>query len=141
MKEVLVIKTLNAPADEVWATLRSFEGLERYLPTIAASSLEGTGIGAVRISRTWEGTQIVERLESIDDAARALTYSITASPLPVEDYRSILWVRELTGGRCSVMWACTFQPTNGSGKDVEKLLKGTFSAGLEGLERLHGDRR
>ena len=44
------------------------------------------GLGAVRTITFNDGAEVVERLESLDDAGRRLSYTILESTLPVEGY-------------------------------------------------------
>lgn len=48
MSEAKVRKTINAPVDKVWKTIRDFDGIDRYLPVVASCSVEGSGVGAKR---------------------------------------------------------------------------------------------
>jgi hypothetical protein len=60
---------LAATADEVWSLIGNFGG--SWHPLIARISLTGTGIGQLRTIETLDGTEIVERLEAIDNVRRA----------------------------------------------------------------------
>jgi uncharacterized protein YndB with AHSA1/START domain len=48
MANVSVKKTINAPPNEVWKTISSFREIERYVPLITKSTVEGEGVGAKR---------------------------------------------------------------------------------------------
>ena len=36
---------INAPAENVWTTLKAFSGNEKFNPLVTSSSLEGEGVG------------------------------------------------------------------------------------------------
>jgi len=48
MTNVSVKNTINVPADEVWKTLSSFRDVEKYIPLVKISTVEGSGVGAKR---------------------------------------------------------------------------------------------
>jgi len=48
MTHVSVKGTINASADDVWKTVSSFSGIEKYLPLVKSSVTEGSGLGAKR---------------------------------------------------------------------------------------------
>ena len=62
---------LPASPDQVWALIGAFGG--RWHPLIAKIQLTGTGIGQLRTIETIDGKQIIERLEAIDNCAKALS--------------------------------------------------------------------
>lgn len=90
MIEIDVRTTIPAPADAVWNELRSFEGIENWLPMIERSEVRGRGAGATRVCTTGDGGRLVERLEDVDDGERRPVYTIQEAPMPLEDYRSTM---------------------------------------------------
>lgn len=71
---------IDAPADQVWASLRNFndmswaEGIVESVDSL--NGKEGTEVGATRLVNG----AIRETLQSFDDEARAFTYSIDDGP-------------------------------------------------------------
>lgn len=132
---------VHAPADEVWALVRDFDGLPAWHPAIKASEIEeGTNlvVGAVRKLTLDGGGAVRERLVTLDDADRSYTYEFTdAGPFPVRSYRSTIRVAPVTDtGGAFVEWRCWFD----SDADQEEAMVGTFSrgvyaAGIEALQR------
>lgn len=130
--------TINAPADEVWNTISNFNALGKYLPLITESTMEGSGVGALRTLTLQDGGRVIERLESIDENARTLSYRILISPLPVDGYVSTMKVKDLGNNRCEVEWSSTFKPKGTTEADVKNLIEGIYSTGFGGLKKLHG---
>jgi len=135
--KVFMKTTLKAPADAVWKTVRDFGAPTKYVAAISKSTLEGAGVGARRIL-DFQGSRIVERLESLDDAKRTLTYTIVEGELPFADYLSTMQVRDLGKGRCELAWSCTFEPIGAPEADCKGIIEGVYSAGFAGLKKLHG---
>ncbi|MDF1523921.1 MAG: SRPBCC family protein [Trueperaceae bacterium] len=140
MVEIHVERTLEVPAQRVWEALRSFEGIETYLPMIARSEVRGSGAGAVRVCTTQDGGSIQERLESLDDAAMRLVYTIVDGPMPIEDYRSTMHVRAAGDERCTVSWSCTFEAAPEAAEELRGMFTGVYTDGLAGLEKVHAAR-
>jgi hypothetical protein len=122
-----------ASADEVWATIRDFNGMPSWHPGIAESSLDsggsGTEVGAVRRLALAGGGAVVERLICLDDEARSCTYQILESGFPVRRYISTFRVAPVTDtGHSFVEWWSEF---DADGADEENLT-GVFANGVYG---------
>src|SRR5208283_3159779 len=102
MARVTVKVNIPVAADQVWQTLRDFGGMDKWAFGVASLSLSGMGLGAVRTISFQDGAEVVERLESLDDAGRRLSYTILESTLPVEGYVASLTVRDLGPAGCEV---------------------------------------
>ncbi|MGB7293393.1 MAG: SRPBCC family protein [Thermodesulfobacteriota bacterium] len=138
MSKVSVSTKINTSADEVWKTICDFSAVGKYITTIANVTMEGSGVGALRVLTRKDGTQIVERLENVDPQARTLRYAIVSSPLPLKNYVSTMKVRDLGANRCKLEWSSTFEATGAPEADVEKLIENVYSRGFNGLKKLHG---
>jgi mxaD protein len=128
---------IEAPPEEVWGTIRSFDRIEEYLPLIESSTVEGEGVGAKRVCVTQDGRQLEERLVARDDQRRRLTYSIVSSPMPMENYLSTVAVEDGRGGGSLVSWGVHFDAPEEAAAELEEGMRQTYQAGLEGLRGLH----
>ncbi len=132
-----------APADEVWAVLRVFNGLPDFHPAIAASELttgEEGRIGAVRRLTLGDGGVVVEDLLALDEPGRSVTYSILESPFAVRRYVATIRVAPVTDtGHAFVEW---FAEYHADGADEAGLTEffagGVFGTGLAALQRRFG---
>ncbi len=79
--------SIDRPADAVWGLIGDFGGIGGWMPGIDSCRLEGDD----RILEMM-GMTITERLVKMDDAARALTYSIVDGA-PVERHEATITVR------------------------------------------------
>ena len=141
MTNVSVKNTINVPADEIWKTLSSFRNVEKYIPLVKSSTVDGSGVGAKRTcvipSESGQEGKIEEELKSFDDDAKTLSYSITSSPLPVENYLSTIKVKDLGNGRCEVEWSSTFEPKGMPEEEVAKMINDIYVTAIDGLKKLH----
>jgi hypothetical protein len=70
--------------------------------------------------------RIRERLESRDDARRALVYTIPEGvPFPVKDYRATMRVGE-EDGASSLDWSCHFEPDGVPESQVGPQIEGLY---------------
>jgi hypothetical protein len=139
MSKVSMSTRLNASADQVWKVLRDFNGLPVFVAAIKKSTMEGSGVGAVR-TLTFEGggPPVVEKLEKLDDQAKTLSYSIITSPLPLKDYFSTMEVMDVGAGQCELKWYSTFEPKDAPEAEAVKVVEGVYTGGFEGLKKLFG---
>lgn len=133
MIEIEVRRTVPAPADDVWSALRSFEGIENWLPLIDRSEVRGEGAGATRVCTMKDGGQLRERLEEVDDDRRSLTYTIEEAPMPVEDYRSTMQVVPEDDATSTVVWSATFGASPEAAAELESTMREVYESGLDGL--------
>ena len=135
MGQVSVKVNIPAAADKVWKTLRDFGGMDKWAPGIASLSLSGAGVGAVRTLTYQDGSRVVERLESRQDGARTLSYTILESTLPVEGYVASLTVRDLGAGGSDVEWFSTFGAKGATEQDVSRMLEVSYRKALSALQK------
>ena len=133
--------TINAAADEVWKTLSSFRDVEKYIPLVKSSTVEGSGVGAKRTciipNESGGEGKVEEELKSLDNDSKTFSYSITSSPMPLENYLSTVKVKDLGNGRCEVEWSSTFEPKGMPEEEVAKMIKDIYLTALSGLKKLH----
>ncbi|MBI4776265.1 MAG: SRPBCC family protein [Deltaproteobacteria bacterium] len=138
MAKVSMNTTVKASAGEVWKTISDFNGLPKFVAAIVKSTMQGSGVGALRTLTLGDGGQIVEKLESLDPKTQSLTYSIVKSPLPLEKYLATVQVRDLGGDKCEVVWSSTFVPKGAPEAEAKKIVEGVYSLGFEGLKKMYG---
>lgn len=96
-------------ADDVWALISDFGGLDTWMPGIDSCEVEGD----VRKLQTM-GMEIHEKLVEQDDATRTQSYSIVESPMPVEHHLATLSV--VPDGEGSLFtWAYEVTPDDMAG--------------------------
>jgi hypothetical protein len=140
MSKVNMSTRIKGSADEVWKIIRDFNGLPVFISAIKKSTMEGSGVGAVRtLNFEGGGPPVVERLEKFDDHAKTLTYSIVTSPLPLKDYLSTVEVIDVGPAQCELKWYSTFEPEGAPEAEVVKIVEGVYSGAFEGLKKLFGE--
>jgi hypothetical protein len=125
---------LSAAPDEVWSLIGDFGG--SWHPLTASVSLTGSGIGQLRTIETLDGQNIVERLETIDDAKRFFRYTSIAG-MPVSDYTGMLEVKP-KGSGCVVEWRAQFLANHQTDRAVKSVVSTLLKTGLESLKSRFG---
>ena len=105
---------IDAPADEVWARVRDFNGLSDWHGKLVVSSeiedgRTGDQVGCVRNFTLADGANLRERLLGHSDAERSYTYNFEKTPFDVDNYKATLRVTPVTdGGKAFVEWWTEF---------------------------------
>lgn len=136
MAKVKVTMNLSVPADEAWKKLREFAGIIKWHPDLASLQLTGSGVGAVRTLTNKEGARQVERLESLNDEDRTLSYTVIQTTLPMEGCVAQLAVRDQGFGKSEVEWTSTFGAKGAAESEVTALLEKSYRRALARLARL-----
>jgi hypothetical protein len=111
MSEALVRVEIAAPVEKLWSLLADF-GEIGWMQGVSKVEVKGSGVGMVReIYAIGAAAPVVEVLESKDEAARQIAYTIPENiPLPVDDYHATCVAVDLGDGRSRLDWGCTFTP-------------------------------
>jgi uncharacterized protein YndB with AHSA1/START domain len=130
---------IDAPVEKVWGILRDFNGLPAWAPGVARSRIEdglaADVVGCVRSFHLRDGTHVRERLLSLDDASRTLSYNFETPAFPVGDYIATLRAVPTTAGdRTFVDWEASFvESAADKGKYETIISKDVFAANLAAL--------
>ncbi len=138
MASVSKTTRINASAAVVWAVVRDFNGVPKWIGPVVESTMVGEGVGAVRTVTLDGGAEVQERLEALDDQGRTLSYSIVSSPLPIENFLSTIQVAAASDDECEVTWSSTFEVAPTDEAEMKALVEGVYTAGFEGLKKLLG---
>ncbi|HTZ78416.1 MAG TPA: SRPBCC family protein [Stellaceae bacterium] len=137
MAKVDMSLTLNAPAEKIWDVIGGFNALARWHPAVQRSEETAEGGKTRRKLSLAGGGEIIEELERRDDKTHAYSYRIVSGPLPVSGYRSELRVADQGGGRSTVHWSSTFEPS-GAEADAIAAVRGVYQAGFDSLKKQFG---
>jgi hypothetical protein len=136
MTEQRVEGVIAAPVEKVWAILREFGDLR--WGNIQGTVLEGEGVGCVRVFTATGGLVVRERLESLDDAAHSLSYTLLDSPeLPWTDYLAHIRLTEVDG-HTHLDWHARFEPRNVAPEQAQGIVRAIFENGIHNLKRTTG---
>jgi hypothetical protein len=140
LAKVFVSTVVDAPAAQVWAVIRDFNGLPNWAPFVAESRIEQNArpdqIGCVRSFRLKDGGMIRERLLALSDYDFTVAYQILDSPMAVENYVATLRLIPVTDGdRSYVEWSAEFDCRPERERELsDQIGRGVFGAGLRALQ-------
>lgn len=121
--------TVHARAERVWGLAGDPGRIAEWLPSLAASELEGD----VRRCTLVDGGELRERILEHSDSERAYSYEITDSPLPIRAYRSRLSI-EGHDDHTHVVWQADFEPEDPRQSDeLTSMLHELYGQGLATL--------
>ncbi|WP_199444006.1 SRPBCC family protein [Umezawaea beigongshangensis] len=137
MSRTHVSSVVPVSAEEVWDLLRDFGGLPGWHPLVAATTLvsgTATGVGAIRRVTMGDGSEVVERLVSLDDASRTGSYELVEHAFPVR--RAVCGFRVVpvtdSGHAFVEMWADSDLDAEHE-EEVGGFVTALFTAALSGL--------
>lgn len=134
MAKVRVQGSIQAPATEVWNTVRDFGALDSYVAAVGTCTQDGSGVGALRKLTLQDGAEVVEKLRNLDDSHRTLNYTIEEAPLPVENYLGTMQVKE-EGDQSEFIWESAFEVPEDEEEAVTKAFRDIYHQGVEGLQQ------
>jgi hypothetical protein len=135
MPSVQQRRRIAAPADTVWQVVRDFAGIHEWVPAVAAP-MEILGdpavVGAERVLRTDGEISFAERLVSLDDGARMLSYTISKSAMPLRRHLATIVVRP-DADAAEVEWSVDFDADEDAVAGIGSMFEQLYANGLEGL--------
>ncbi|CAM3762666.1 SRPBCC family protein [Bordetella sputigena] len=147
MTAIFVSSVIDAPAGDVWAAVRDFNGMPQWHPLIVDSSIENgltaDRIGCVRSFHTRDGGLIREQLLALSDYDYTFTYAILESPMGVSDYVATLKLTPVTDGdRCFGEWSAEFTAPPEREAELKRFVsQEVFLAGFHALQARLSPRR
>lgn len=129
---VNVTKTIPVGSDKAWAAISAIGGLDQWFPIIGECCVSGEGVGAVRIMKLADGSEINDRIEEINDAEKRFRYTRTACPFPVSRYLGTVTVRDDNGGT-AVSWTIEMDVAAEDRDGLVALVTSALSDGIDGL--------
>lgn len=136
MAEFEVDKTIPGTLDAAWAKIADF-GTMGWAPGIESCELEGSGVGSVRKLKMGP-MEIHERLESLDAAAKTLSYSIVEGPMPTENYLATIQLSEAGAGQVRVQWGARFDTPGMNDEQAAGIaagVQGSYSGMVDALAK------
>ena len=125
--------TINSPTENVWKTLSALDGVEKYLPVVKSSKIQGSGSGVQRTCQVQFGEQkgtLVEKIK-VDDQNKKLQISIEKGPAPFEGVRINMQVKSIDDNTSE------FSVWSEVSDEQSQPIKQIFQMMTQGLKQLH----
>ena len=118
---------VDVSADTMWQVISDFGAACQYLPGVVDCTVVGTGVGALRTLTSSDGSRIVERLETLDEASHRLSYALLTDT-PFRDCVTTMAVRDLGPHQAELTWSANFQPDGLPASEAMTLLEDALTA-------------
>ncbi len=125
---------INSPAENVWKTLSALDGVEKYLPVVKSSKIQGSSSGVQRTCQVQfveqKGT-LVEKIEKVDDQNKTLQISMEKAPAPFEGVRINMQVKPIDDNTSEFsVWS---EVSDEQSQQIQQI----FQMMAQGLKQLH----
>ena len=134
MTQVSSTIMIHASADAIWRLISDFGAAGQHLAMVVTCTVKGEGVGARRTLTYGDGSTIVERMQTLDEAARQLSY-VLLTDTPFGDCRTSMVARDLDPNQAELRWSVTFQPDGMPETEAVALLEGALAANCLALKR------
>ena len=103
---------IDATPEQVWEVAGDFNGIQRWLPTIAESRLilgKNRQVGAIRELTRVNGTKVQEKLLEYETDPFSFTYTYVGGVVASTDYFATMTVSGAGNGKSKVTWKARFK--------------------------------
>jgi len=128
---------IDAPAENIWKTIRSYDNVENFNPLVTSSTINGTDEGSERVCQIQFGDQqaeLVENLDSVDEENKTIKVSVTTAPPPFGGQQITFQVKSLDENKAELVISTEVADGN---EQAAKGLEDVFQIMSEGLKKLH----
>jgi len=120
-------ETVQKDAAATWQAMRDFAAIARA-GLAERVEMQGDGIGSTRHLHMQGGGVLVERLDSHDEAAFTLSYTMTErGPMPLLQYQASLHISG-EGHSCDVTFNARYEPQGISEDKANRMLGNVYRA-------------
>ena len=126
--------TIHASADDLWQVISDFGAAGQYLIGIVTCTVEGEGVGALRTLTSADGSSIVERLETQDEAAHQLSYALLTDT-PFRNCLTTMTIHDLAPNQVELEWSAVFEPDGIPASEAVEMMESALSANCLTLEQ------
>ncbi|MEL7001664.1 MAG: SRPBCC family protein [Bacteroidota bacterium] len=112
-------KVINVSARKAWNLIKDFRNLPLLLPNVERTEVIGKGKKASWTIYLDNGAVIKEVTTAFSNRKMTMSYLMTETPMPLQNYQGTFEVVSLDKNRCEVYFKTTFESLQ---KDKEQLL-------------------
>ncbi len=134
---VTITTIIDAPAENIWKTIRSYDNVESFNPMVTSSTITGTDEGSECVCQVQFGDQqgeLVENLDLVDEENKTIKVSVTKAPPPFGGQQITFQVKSLDDSKAELLISTEVADGN---EQAAKGLEDAFHLMAEGLKKLH----
>ena len=138
--KVQVTTTINAPADNIWKTLRAYDNVESFNPLVKSSTISGTEESSERVCQVQFGDQeaeLVEKLDQVNEEQKTMKISLVQAPPQLSGKQFTFQVKSLDENKAELQISSEVPDDQ---EETGKQIQGIFQMMSDGLKKLHEKR-
>ena len=136
---VVASVSVNGDARSVWNVVGDFAGFTKFIPALSHIEMTGEGVRSVRKKLFKDGNVVIEQLNSHDDQAMTMTWSLIYTSLNIGNLWALMEVVPQGPTQSLATWTIIGQPCTGSQEDVpafEAFLQGFADDAMKNVQAL-----
>jgi mxaD protein len=141
MRTVTETARLAVDAQTLWHDAGGFDAVGKWHPMLAGVETNGDGVGAARTARVKDGTEQVERLESLDPERHKYRYKVEHTSMPVRDFTAEFSIDDSGDDASRLIWWAEFDLAEGGNEKTVESVRQFMHAGIENLKAWYGEAR
>jgi len=133
---ITVKKRIEAPGlpPQVWEVVGAFCAIKTWHPAVTDCVETKEGDATIRTLTLKDGGKIKEKLTGTEDVG--YTYEILESPLPVQNYKSKLWLEvDDEPDRSVIYWQSDFDANGASDDEAKAKITQILGDGVKGIKK------
>ncbi|QUW67781.1 SRPBCC family protein [Pseudomonas synxantha] len=131
--------TVNGDARSVWSIVGDFAGFAKFIPALSHIEMTGEGVRSVRKKLFKDGNVVIEQLNTRDDQAMTMTWSLIYTSLNIGNLWALMEVAPQGPDQSLATWTIIGQPCTGGEVDMpafEAFLQGFADDAMKNLQAL-----
>lgn len=104
---------ISCDAQSVWNIVGNFAGYPAFIPALESCEMTGTGVRSVRRKLFKDGNVVIEQLNSRDNDAMYMTWSLIYTSLNIGNLWAAMSVEETGPAQCVAAWTIIGEPATG----------------------------
>ncbi len=107
---------IPVPANRVWSIVGNFAGFAVFIPALSHIEMTGSGVRSIRKKFFKDNNFVIEQLNSRDDQAMTMTWSLIHTSLNIGNLWAAMEVKDLGDDRSQAVWTIQAEPWEGGGE-------------------------
>ncbi|AYZ85844.1 TPA: SRPBCC family protein [Pseudomonas aeruginosa] len=134
---VVAAVDIPAAAAEVWNIVGNFAGFPVFIPALSHIEMIGNGVRSVRKKLFKDGNVVIEQLNSRDDQAMYMTWSLLYTSLNIGNLWASMTVESIAPKRSTATWTIIGEPFQGDDLEgFQAFLQGFADGAMQNVKAL-----
>lgn len=137
--QVVAHVDIAAPAASVWNIVGNFAGFPVFIPALSHIEMTGSGVRSIRKKLFKDGNVVIEQLNSRDEQAMHMTWSLIYTSLNIGNLWAAMQVEALDDGYSRATWTIQAEPWAGGAEALpgfQAFLQGFADEAMENVKHL-----